>query len=259
MDERIEDLFPLYALGALTDEERAQVDTYVAADPAAQQRLADFVRVASAAPYDVTPVDPPARVKQALMDRVRADVRSTPVARPAASGLWRFLNALRPAMPLLAGASLAIAVLVGAWAIALNGEVARLRAETTALRNELRAQSEVIAAITSPNVQPMTIAGTEHQPGARGQLLADPQARSAVLVVAGLSPLQPDQTYQFWLIRGDKPISAGVFRVDDRGRAVLPIASDDAVGSFDAMGVSIEPEGGSEQPTGEIVMLSELS
>jgi anti-sigma-K factor RskA len=39
----------------------------------------------------------------------------------------------------------------------------------------------------------------------------------------------------------------------------LAVQAADAIGSFDAIGVSIEPDGGSPQPTGDIVMLSNLS
>ena len=265
MNERLDELLPLYALGALTDEERAEVDAYVAARSQAQAQLADLMRTAGALPFAAAPVDPGGQVKSALMmrvrERVREDASNAGASRaPAAPSTLSRFKALRfrPAT-LLAGASLIAVVVIGLWAMSLNAEVARLRDETAALRRELALQNDVIAQITSPAVRAMALLGTQVQPGARGQLLADPGARSAVLVVSGLSPLPQGRVYQFWLIRGDTPVSAGTFRVDDRGRAVLPIESADAVGSFGAMGVSVEPDGGSLQPTGDIVMLSELS
>ncbi len=263
MNEPVEDLFPLYALGALTDEERAQVDAYLEANPAARARLDELIQVAGALAYSVSPVESPAHVKTALMNRVRADARarSTPAPRRSPLGLLGWLDALRqgmrPAMPVVAGLSLVVAVLAGVWALSLNGEVARLREETAGLRRALLAQREALAQLSATNVQAMAIAGTT-QPGAQGQLFADPAARSAVLIVSGLTQLEPGQVYQFWLIRGDTPVSAGVFQTDEQGRAILPVTSDAAVESFDAMGVSIEPTGGSLQPTGDIVMLSEL-
>ncbi len=264
MDERIEDLLALYALGALTDEERAQVDAYVADQPEARAQLAELIRAAAALPFAATPVEPPASLKAALMDRVRADARarsSSTAVRPPLSPVSRLVASLRGslALPALAGASVLIAVAAGVWALALSAEVGRLCDETAALRRDLARQAEVIAQVSSPGVRVMAIAGTDHQPAARGQLFADPNARSAVLVVADLLPLPEGQVYQFWLIRGETPVSAGTFEVDERGRALLPVTSDQAVGSFDAMGVSIEPDGGSPQPTGDIVMLSQLS
>lgn len=259
MDERIEELFPLYALGGLTQNERDQVDVYLDAHPEAWARLAEFTAAAQAVPFAVAPVAPPERVKQALINRVRADARAASEERAPPPRRSGFVAALFRPMPLLTAGSLVVAVLAGVWAFSLNGEVARLREETTALRNELVAQRDVLATLSRPGVQALTLAGTEHQPSAHGQLLADPQAQSGVLVVGGLAPLPEGEVYQFWLIRGDQPVSAGIFTVDAQGRAVLDIAANQFVGSFDAMGVSIEPEGGSPLPTGDIVMLSTLS
>ena len=264
MDERIEDLLALYALGALSDAERAQVDAYVADQPEAQAQLAELIRTASALPFAATPVEPPASLRDALMDRVHADARarsSSTAVRPTPSPVSRFVASPRGGLALqaLAGVSVLIAIVMGIWALALSAEVGRLRDETAALRRDLARQAEVIAQVSSPGVRVMAIAGTDRQPAARGQLFADPNARSALLVVAGLSPLAEGQVYQFWLIRGETPVSAGTFEVDERGQALLPVTSDKAVGSFDAMGVSIEPAGGSPQPTGDIVMLSQLS
>ena len=275
MDERIEELFPLYALGALTDEERAQVDAYVSVNPDARARLAELVDAAAAVPFGVTPVEPSPDVKKALMERVQADVLvpfapARPV-EPSRARSWR--AALFRPLPLLAGASLLAAILAVVWAISLNAEVTRLKQENAALtaqvddleaqnavlQQELLAREQVIALLSSPGVRAMAIAGTEHQPGASGQLIADPRNQSGVLVVTGLSTLPAGQVYQFWLIDEGVPVGAGTFSVDEQGDAVLEVTASAPIGSFDAMGVSIEPEGGSEQPTGAIVMLSTLS
>jgi anti-sigma-K factor RskA len=259
MDERVEELFPLYALGGLSGDERRQVETYVAAHPEARARLDELIETASAVPFSAPPVDPPPMVKRAVMARVRADavVRRVPPHDAQPSWWMRGLRALRS--PALAGASLAIAVLAIAWAITLNAEVGRLREATVALQRELAAQRDVIGQISAPGVQVMAIAGTPVQPDARGQLIANPDSRSAVLILSGLAALEPGRVYQFWLIRSETPVSAGTFEVDEQGRAVLTVEADTLIGTFDAMGVSIEPEGGSPQPTGAIVMLGEVS
>lgn len=265
MDDRLEDLFTFYALGALSDEERAQVDAYAAADPAARARLAEAVRSATVLPLSAVPVEPRPAVKAALMDRVNADARrrAAPVAAPRRSrfDLSRLFSPpfFKVAMPIIAAVSFLAAAAAGLWAASLNAEVARLRQATAALQQQLSAQREVLAQIASPQIQTMSITGTELQPLAHGQLLADPRTNTAILIVSDLKMLPADRVYQFWLIRNDAPISGGIFSVDEQGRAVLPIGVAESVGSFDAMGVSIEPSGGSPQPTGDIVMLSRLS
>ncbi|MBI5567640.1 MAG: anti-sigma factor [Chloroflexi bacterium] len=276
MDDRLEDQFPFYALGALSDEERAQVDAYVAADPAARARLAEVQRTAAVMPLSAAPIEPRAQIKARLMERVQADARAqtdarvngqaarraAPIESARRSGFdlahWFENRFFRLALPALTAAALVAASLLAGWAASLDAEVARLRQETALLQQQLSTQREVLAQIASPQVQALTITGTDLQPTAFGQLLADPRTTTALLIVSDLRSLPADRVYQFWLIRNDVPISGGIFSVDDQGRAVLPIELAEAVDSFDAMGVSIEPLGGSRQPTGDIVMLSRL-
>ena len=127
------------------------------------------------------------------------------------------------------------------------------------MQRDLVASRETLAQVIAPNVRAIAITGTPVQPEAHGKLIADPGGNSALLVTSDLKPLPPEQVYQFWLIRGDVPVSGGLFTVDTGGRGILRVESDEAVESFDAIGVSIEPVGGSPQPTGPIVMLGKLS
>jgi anti-sigma-K factor RskA len=261
MDDRLEDLFPFYALGALSAEERAAVDAYVARDSDARARLDEALRAAAVMAYSATPVDPAPRIRRALMDRVDADARSRQAARRRQLDPPRLFNTrlFKFGMPAIAAVSLIIASVLGLWTASLNAELARLKQETALLQQQLSAEREVLAQISSPQAQAMSIAGTQVQPQAHGQMIADPHKNMAVLIVANLSALPPGKVYQFWLIRGKVPISAGIFTVDEQGRGLLAVQAADAIGSFDAIGVSIEPDGGSPQPTGDIVMLSNLS
>lgn len=260
MNESLEDLLPFYALGTLTDDERKQVEVYIAANPDARARLEEMMRVSSILPQSIEPVDPPPALKKSLIDRVNADARPR---RPAfnlsqlITAFWPRPSAgLSPAIALL---SLVLLIAVGGWAITLNNEVARLREETAALRRELNDQRKMLAQIAAPGARLINISGTEHQPDAHGQFIARADGSSAVLTVTGLAPLEPGQVYQLWLVRGDTPVSAGIFEVDEDGWAVLQVTADVSPGSFNAIGVSIEPAGGSQLPTGDRVMLGSIS
>jgi anti-sigma-K factor RskA len=79
-----------------------------------------------------------------------------------------------------------------------------------------------------------------------------------VLVISGLPRLEPGKTYQVWLIDGGAPVSAGLLSVDENGQGVFIVNSDESIGSFNSLGISVEPEGGSQQPTGDIVVLSDI-
>lgn len=265
MNEKIEELFPFYALGAVTEDERQQVEAYVASDAEARARLDEMIRTVSALPYASEPLEPPAAVKRTLMDRVNADAQKRFSSPPPAqeSGWSRFVGffSSRPGQWLpqaLAVSSLLIAFAVGAWGISMRNELARLQAETALLQKELADQRLVLAHLSSPNAQTFVISGTEHQPQAYGQLIADAQTGSAVLVVSGLRPLEADSTYEFWLIQGETPVAAGLFEVNEEGKAILQVSHSVTPEAYDAIGVSIEPQAGSVQPTGDIVMLGGL-
>ena len=259
MDKQIEELLPFYALDALTDEERDQVEAYLREHPEARAQLEKLKQTASALPYGTTPVEPARRTKNALMARVAVDERARlPKAnQPSPRGL-RGEGIIRTF-------TLGIATLAVVWVMILNTQIERLRSEIIDLNNALASQSNALQEINAklpqtPLSDTVTISlkGTDALPHAHGQLIADPNSHSAVLIVSGLAKLQPGKTYQVWLIDGGGPKSAGLLVVDANGQGVLIVTSELSISSFQALGISVEPEGGSEQPTGEIVVLSDL-
>ena len=263
MDPRIEELLPFYALDALTDEERQVVDSYLAEHPEAREQIKDLHSAASALPYGISPVVPPREVKESLMARVNADVeaRARPAVQtprqPSRRGI-RFENLFRVF-------SLGAAAVAIIWAVVLNVQVSRLQSEISGLHETLAAQSnsleQIIANLPkSPpsNVITVSLKGTDVQPHAHGQLVVDPKEQSAILIVSGLPKLEANKTYQVWLINGGAPVSAGLLSIDENGQGVVIVTSDESIGSFKALAISVEPQGGSPQPTGDIVVSNDL-
>ena len=290
MNKRIEEeLFPFYALGALTDEEKAEVEAYVASDPAAKARLDALQKAADFLPLTTEPAPPSPTVKANLMARVQADSRAAsatkPVVKRPSTPQPTWWERLRQsfALPALAGTAALAAILLFIWAISLNqrlnqlqdqvanlenetstlqteldslqGDNEQLRVRNEALQRQLEAQNDVLAAYQQPGTNTIAIGDVsgEH-PLAHATLTVAPDASSATFIAANLPRLDADQTYQLWLIQGEQPISAGLFNVDENGRIVHQIEGALVV-SFDAVGVSIEPPGGSEQPTPDQIIL----
>jgi anti-sigma-K factor RskA len=260
MDPGIEELLPFYVLDALTQEEKEQVEAYLAEHPQARARVQELQSGASALPFAVAPVEPPPHVKKALMARVQADARLNEnfparVPSPARWGI-NFENIFR----LL---SLGAAVAAVVWAFVLNAQVRQLQDRVSSLTDQVTEQSDAIDELAQhlpqterSDVITVSLKSTEAQPRALGQLIADPNDKSAVVLISGLPPLEPGKTYQVWLI-GNAPVSAGLLTVNENGQSVLIVTSEETIGSFNAVGISIEPEGGSPEPT-EVVVLSEL-
>ena len=284
MDQReIEELLPFYALDALTDEEKESVESYLAAHPDARLQVEEMTQAASSLPQGVSPVEPSRRIKDALMTRVRVGERERHSAAVQPSRrVIRFENIFQ-------AFSLGVATVAIVWAVMLNTQLAQLRSELSTLReasdaqansleqiNQLRnevsllgealiAQSNSLEQInaklnqtTPAGAVTISLQGTDVQPDAHGQLIADPNSQSAVLVIAGLGQLEPGKTYQVWLIDGGGPKSAGLLTIDENGQGVLVVTSELTIAEFNALGISVEPDGGSSLPTGEIVVLSVL-
>jgi anti-sigma-K factor RskA len=276
MDNRIEELLAFYALGAVTDEEREQVETYLADHPEARAQIKDLEFAASALSHGVSPVEPSEQTKRKLMARIAADQRARPSIRSEAPhpGSSRQQNRFM-GLPQFAfsASSLVIAAVAIVSMFFLNRQVSQLQGEVAALRSALLAQVDTVRQLnltleqvnarlpqtTPPALTTFTISGTDFQPDAHAQLMTDPNSQSAVLVVSGLDPLPVGKIYQIWLIEGESPKSAGLLNVDDFGQGVSILTPDEAIASFDALGVSIEPKEGSPQPTGDIVLLGEFN
>src|SRR5512133_1011593 len=241
MDNHIEELLPFYVLDALTQEERELVDAYLAKHPEARVQVEEMSRASAVLPQSVSPIEPASRTKAALMRRVAADMRARSSIQ---SEPPRRENRVETFFRMFSLAAAAIAIL---WVVILNVQVVRLRSEIAKLNTALAAQSNSLNEIIQklPRTTPATtitvsLKGTNVEPQAQGQLIADPASQSAVLVVTGLPPLEAGKTYQVWLI-ANAPVSAGLLTVDANGQGVLIITSKESISSFKSLGISVEP------------------
>ncbi len=264
MDPRIEELLPFYVLDALTEEEKRLVESYLAEHPDTRAQVQELQSGASALPHSVTPVEPPRRVKEALMARVTADVQAREQSSASAGAQSQPARRGLRLDDIFRVLSLGAAALAILWAFVLNAQVARLQQQISSLNEQVAAQSQSLDNLIQnlpqseqSDVITVSLESTGEQPRPLGQLIADPNDKSAVVVISGLPPLEAGKTYQVWLI-GDAPVSAGLLTVDENGQSVLIITSEEAIGSFNSLGISIEPEGGSLKPSDQIVVLSDI-
>jgi anti-sigma-K factor RskA len=98
--------------------------------------------------------------------------------------------------------------------------------------------------------------GTAAAPEATGVILVGREANNGTLVVNGLSPLDADQQYQLWLVRGEERDTGAIFSVVDSGDNTIPVVAPQALSAYSRFGITIEPAGGSPGPTGAGVLRS---
>jgi anti-sigma-K factor RskA len=130
------------------------------------------------------------------------------------------------------------------WAVALTLAVALI---AVVLPGRLRSGdaaklAQALSIIGDPAMQDVSFG----PPATRGRVFLSP-GKGVVLVAAGLPPLDVNKTFELWVIpKTGNPIPAGLFR-SQANAAVFVHAG--AAPNAAAVAVTIEPEGGSAQPT----------
>jgi anti-sigma-K factor RskA len=250
--------FDLYALGALDGEERTTFESHLRTCVHCQQQLAEAQAVCALIGMSTEPVAPAPAVKANLMQRVKAEPRTTaavpakPAARKRHWGL-RFSLAFAAIAVILA--------LTTAWLWKLNEhhlqQLDALQTQLDATQEQATQNAAAMHAVTAVVGAPDTITVTLQQQagGPPGQAHVLYNARLGVVVYSGeLAPAPADKSYQLWLVPASGvPVSAGLVAPNQESRAAVVHLPEGLAAK--AFAVTVEPKGGSPQPTGAKVLV----
>jgi anti-sigma-K factor RskA len=272
--EEAQELLDAYSLGALGKPEARRVEKHLARCPNCrllhQQAAETTALLALAAPLR--------RASPTLRLRLRQRVAPRPALRwfPAPRLSWA------------AAAAVLAAVSLGAltWGGFLQTQVNDLKADSdryAVLYDELEQRGQTVdvlqkalteAAFGQQDIQNVLqeqdqamrvvalgsqggedLVGTAPASSAWGRYLWSDEEKLGVLFLVNLPQLSEDQSYQLWLLRqDDTPVSGGTFTSQADGSARLLVRIGNLSGTLTGMAITEEPAGGSETPTGEIVL-----
>ncbi len=129
--------------------------------------------------------------------------------------------------------------------------------EILVLSESLATQAELVRILATPRLLTAALAPQAGRAGS-ARVLVDPASGEAALVVEGLAKLAAGQVYELWALRGSAPPEpAGLFAAPATAATVRVPRVPQAT-AVTAFAVSIEPEGGSPQPTGPIVLAGQV-
>ena len=222
-----------YALDAL--EAGSELDRFTRHLSRCQSCAAEvkgFREVATAMAFAAA-AEPPAELRDLVLTAV-ARTRQLPPevrthARPPRSRTW---------VPWLSGvvatASIVVAVLFGFAQAHTQDELNQVKADNEAISLLLSAPEAKLLTheVTNGGVATVVLAADRHE---------------LAVVTTGLPALPSGQVYQLWLIGKPKIVSAGLLPPAKNGQTPAVLAT--GVVKGDTLGLTVEPAGGSAQPT----------
>jgi anti-sigma-K factor RskA len=281
-DDDLRTLTAAYALGAVDAHEAAEFEALLERDPALRAEVDGLRATAAEIAWTTEPVDPSPRLKADLMSMldampqlppleaptaVRDERRPAPVTelRPAA-GTANGSSAANPSAPsasaprerlgsargraeerwfrkpgaLLGVAAAAVVLVVGGVVVGTNtGGPGSSQSPQASAYEQVTTASDVV-------VDTRDVVGG----GTATVYFSASQARTAVEMDAA-SPLPDGRVLQMWYVGKSGAVSAGVMpSTDGAGHAVL----EGRYTPGDTVAITVEPEGGSEQPTTEPIV-----
>lgn len=210
--------YTAYALGIADEPERIEIEKHLAREcpncvPGVKSALATVTAMSGA----VKVVDPPKNLRKRVMASVARE--------PKRSNMSIYL-------PWAITAALSLALLL----IGLNGR--REFGETARLQ-------QALSILNDPSAQVVSFGET--QKPSKGRVFVSP-GKGVVFIGASLPRIGSGKTFELWVIPAKgNPVAAGLFQgqADDTAVYVHPGPVDNAA----AIAVTVEPAGGSPQPT----------
>ncbi len=210
-----------YLLGELSASDAAEYELHLQSCDNCQSEMRDLAPLLEAIAQDVAVAPSPE-----LRDRVLADIATTPQLIPMR----------RPRRQWMLGVAAALAIVLAAGSFLFQQDPV----------SDLVAASDAIV---------VHLATTDaYGDAAQMQAVYRESDGAMALIAESLEPAEDGRTYQAWLIGDSGPVSAGVFVPDKDGTARLIL---DTTWEPDSLiGVTLEPAGGSPQPTSDVLFLT---
>jgi anti-sigma-K factor RskA len=250
-NERFEDLKDAYVLDALAEEERRSFEEFLAAHPERQAEIDELGAVAGLLAFSPEVQEPPPELRERIMEVVASGAAPRRERRGSVfGGLVGYLGARSLAL----GAAALLLIGLLSWNLLLQGQVDDLQGQVQNSQGQVEDLQAQVRDAQAQQTQTVQLRGTWTAQGADAEV-ASISGNRIILVADDLPGIPEGQTCQIWVIKGDVPEPSGLFRPGGTETAA-PITT--PIEQGDTVAVTVEPAGGSEQPTNDPVLSAEL-
>ena len=240
-----------YAAQAVGPEEAAAFEEHLADCPSCPQETRELLATA-ARMGEAEFVAPPAELKARIMAEVARTRQLPPPAgleTPAVSDLAEAAARRRNRLLVLVAASVAALAIIGGG---IAGGVA-YRANQHS--RQVEASDAAIASVLSaPDARTVGATGPD---GSHGSAVVSDLKHAAVFTASGWPKAPSSKAFQLWVIDPSGARSAGLLTRKPDG-TLAPVYTRDVPATGANFGVTVEPAGGSKQPTTKPVLLMPL-
>lgn len=272
----------LYALGALSQHEAREFDIHLREVCAVcEAELKQFEQIVGELGSANEPVAPPAYLRDLLAVRI---ARESSEEAPSPGSVLPFpdkkdaerkpagTSFSRSLLPWAVAAALLIAFVYSfsVWQAdrrslhSTSEQVQELSDENSQLRAQLSKESarstefaQINSVLSSPQWRIIPLAGQPPAPDSSARVYWDLQGKRWV-VTADLPPAPEGKVYQLWFVTASVKISAGLINTDKTGHGFTMVQYPD-ISDLAAAAITLEPVGGSQQPTMPIYALGKAA
>ncbi|WP_432482504.1 anti-sigma factor [Kineococcus esterisolvens] len=245
-----------WALDALSGQERAGYEDRLRRRPE-ERREADGLRETASRLGAASAVPPPARLRADVLAAIARTPQEPPAGTAPVSSLEvrrRRRGAPSRWSALVAAAGVLVAATGAGVALDARGDAERARQVAEARREQQRtAEStlEQVAALLASG-DSVTV-----QVSSGGTATVVRAGDRAAVIAAGLPAAGEGHAYQLWLVH-DHGVTPGAVMPQAGGQDGPAVALVEDLGSATGLGLSVEPAGGSQQPTTTPVVVAPL-
>ncbi|GAA3927130.1 anti-sigma factor [Hymenobacter algoricola] len=256
-----------YALGVLQEAERVAVERRAAESPEIQREL-NLIVEAVGAYAEAHLQTPPAAMRERVLSgwqtaihaaapavaAAPAPVAAEPVVRQlvpeAEAPASRFSWLMAASVALLLFSAAANMVLYNRWKdaetslVIAQNEQSRVATTMQATNKSLASQVQVLR---NDEFKTIDLTGTPAAPTAKARVLYNVATKAVFVDVRSLPAPPAGKQYQLWALDQGKPVDAGMLAAATTAGDSLQQMKD--IGSAQAFAMTVEPEGGSENPT----------